>query len=248
MLRYSYGEHLSKEQVAELVAPHPDTLDLVGSWLAHHDVPSHTVSITLGGGWLKIKDVPLSKANTLLGASYQNYCHKETGETVIRTITYSLPFALHDHVKTVAPTTYFGSPRALLRTSILEPNAPTLPGGDAELQDSLARFALGDPVPPSCSSIITPTCLRLLYKTYGYEPQATSINKIGITAYLEQYASHSDLTAFLTRFRTDAAAASFSVVEVNGGKNNESDPGSEVRLVLYVEGEWGCNILSHRPI
>ena len=250
MLRYSYGEHLSKEQVAELVAPHPDTLDLVGSWLAHHDVPSHTVSITLGGGWLKIKDVPLTKANTLLGASYQNYRHKETGETVIRTIAYSLPDVLHEHVKTVAPTTYFGSPRALLQTSILEPNAPTLPNGDADLQDLLATFSLSDPIPSNCSSIITPTCLRLLYKTYGYVPQATSINKIGITGYLGLFASHSDLTAFLTRFRTDAAAtaANFSVVTVNGGINNQSNPGVEVRLVFYVECEWGCNILSHRPI
>ena len=200
MLLYSYGTHLSKEQVAELVAPHPDTLNIIGSWLAHHNVPSHTVSITLGGGWLTIKDVPLTKANTLLGASYQNYLHKETGETVIRTVVYSLPFALHDHMQTVAPTTYFGSLRALLQTLILDPNAPTLANGDAELQDSLASFALGDTIPSSCSSIITPTCLRLLYKTYGYVPQAPSVNQIGITAYLEQYASQSNLTAFLTRF------------------------------------------------
>ena len=247
-LLYSYGAHLSKEQVAELVAPHPDTLDIVGSWLAHHDVPSHTVSITLGGGWLTIKDVPLTKANTLLGASYQNYRHKETGETVIRTVVYSLPFALHDHVQTVAPTTYFGSPRALLQTSILEPNAPTLPNGDTERQDSLETFALSDTIPSSCSSIITPTCLRLLYKTYGYVPQAPSVNRIGITGYLEQYASHSDLTAFLTRFRTDAVVANFSFVTINGGKNNESDPGLEVRFGLHVESEWGSNILSHRPI
>ena len=229
-MRYSYGAHLSKEQVAELVAPNLDTLDIVGSWLAYHDVPNHTVSITHGGGWLTIKNVSLTKANILLGASYQTYRHKETSETVIRTIAYSLPVALHEHVQTVAPTTYFGSPRALLQTSIVDSNAPTLPNGDAELQDLLATYTLGDPVPPSCSSTITPTCLRLLYKSYGYVPQAPSVNQIGITAYLEQYASQSDLTAFLTRFRTDAVAANYSVVTVNGGKNNESDPGPEVRL------------------
>jgi tripeptidyl-peptidase-1 len=237
MLRYSYGAHLSKEQVAELVAPHPDTLELVGSWL-YHEVPSSTVSITHGGGWLTITKVPLAKANTLLGASYQNYRHRETSECVIRTVGYSLPVALHEHVQTVAPTTYFGSPRPLRQTSKLASNAQTLPDGDLELQELSATFAPGDTVPSNCSSIITPMCLRLLYKTWAYEPRATSKNKIGITGYLEQYASHSDLTGFLTRFRKNARTANFSVVTVNEGINNQSNPGMEVRLVLHDEGEW----------
>ncbi|KAI0271753.1 subtilisin-like protein [Russula aff. rugulosa BPL654] len=231
-----YGAHLSKEQVAELVAPHPDSLELLGSWFEHHEVPTSAVSITHGGGWLTIKNVPLTKANALLGASYQNYRHTETNETVIRTVGYSLPAALHQHVQTVAPTTYFGSPRPLRQTSKLAVNAPTLPDGDPELQDSSAIFSPGDPVPDYCSRTITPTCLRLLYKTWAYEPQAMSKNKIGITGYLEQYASQSDLTMFLTRFRTDAATANFSFVSVNGGINDQSQPGTEANLdTQYAE-------------
>ncbi|KAF8491623.1 subtilisin-like protein [Russula emetica] len=231
-----YGVHLSKEQVAELVAPHPDTLELVGSWFEHHGVPSSAVSITHGGGWLTIKKLPLTKANTLLGASYQTYRHTETNKTVIRTVGYSLPAALHEHVQTVAPTTYFESPRPFRQTSKLASNAPTLPDGDLELQYLSATFAPGDPVPSNCSSIITPTCLRLLYKTWAYEPRATSKNKIGITGYLEEYASYSNLTTFLTRFRKDAATANFSVVTVNGGLNNQSNPGLEANLdIQYAE-------------
>ena len=245
---YRYGVHLSKDQVAGLVAPHPDSLELVGSWLEHHEVPSSAVSITHGGGWLTIKNVPLTKADTLLGASYQTYRHIETNETVIRTVGYSLPTTLHGHVQTVAPTTYFGSPRPLRQTSKLESHAPTLPDGDLALQDLLARFAPGDPIPSNCSSVITPTCLRLLYKTWTYEPRATSKNKIGITGFLGQYASYSDLTTFLTRFRKDAATANFSVETVNGGINDQSRPGPEVRLVLHVVIEWGCNVSSRRPI
>ena len=240
MLGYRYGAHLSKEQVAELIAPHPDSLDLLGSWFEHHKVPSSAVSTTHGGGWLTIKNVPLTKANALLGASYQTYRHTETGETLIRTVGYSLPAALHEHVQTVAPTTYFGSPRPLRQTSKLAVNAPTLPDGDSGLQDLVATFVPGDSVPSSCSSIITPTCLRLLYKTWGYEPRATSNNTIGITGYLGEYPNYSDLTKFLTRFRKDAAAANFSVVSVNGGIDDQSQPGAEVRLVLRVEGKCGC--------
>lgn len=224
-----YGAHLSKEQVAGLVAPHPDTLELVGSWLAHHEVPSSAISITHGGSWLTIYNLPLTKGNALLGASYQLFRHIETNETVIRTIGYSLPAALHEHVQTVAPTTYFGSPRVLRQMSRLVSNAPTLPDGDLELQEESGTYAPGDLVPSNCSSIITPTCLRILYNTLTYTPQAMSTNKLGITGYSDQFASQSDLTGFLTRFRGDAATANFSVVSVNGGINNQSNPGSEVR-------------------
>ena len=243
MLCRRYGAHLSKEQVAVLVAPHPDTLDLVGSWLAHHEVSSSAVSITHGGSWLTIYNLSLTKINALLGASYQLFRHTETNETVIRTIGYSLPAALHEHVQTVAPTTYFGSPRALRQMSKLVFNAPTLPDGDLELQEVSGNYTPGDPVPSNCSSIITPTCLRMLYNTLTYSPQATSTNMLGVTGYSEQFASQSDLTGFLTRFRSDAVAANFSVVTVNGGINNQSNPGGEVRLVLHVEGGCGYNIL-----
>lgn len=234
---YRYGAHLSKEQVAELVAPHPDTLQLVGSWLAHHNIPSSAVSITHGGNWLTIYNVALNKANALLGAEYQFFHHAETNETIIRTISYALPAALHEHVQTVAPTTYFGALRALRQTSKFVLNGPKLSNGDLELQEEAsATFVPGSPVPPSCSSAITPTCLRMLYNTLRYSPRATTKNKLGVTGYLGEFASRSDLTAFLTRFRSDAVPAQFSVVTVNGSIYNENRPGMEVRLAYYVEG------------
>ena len=237
MRRFRYGAHLSQEQVAELIAPHPDTLELVGAWLEHHGVPSSAVSITHGGGWLTINKVSLAQANALLGAEYQLYRHTETNETIIRTIGYALPVSLHDHVQTVAPTTYFGSPRALRITSKVMSGGPTLPDGDLDMQNSSAIYAPGAEVPSSCSDQITPTCLRMMYKTANYVPQAAEMNELGITGYLQQYASHSDLAEFLVRFRSDAAHAQFSVVEVNGGINNQSDPGVEVRGASG-EGGW----------
>src|SRR6202046_1785622 len=117
---FRYGAHLSNEQIAELVAPHQDSLELVHSWLEPHRVPSSSISTSHGGGWLSITGVPVSQANELLFASYQLYRPTETNETntILRTVSYSLPVALHAHVQTVAPTTYFGSPRTLLPTAL----------------------------------------------------------------------------------------------------------------------------------
>ncbi|KAF8266286.1 Pro-kumamolisin, activation domain-containing protein [Lactarius quietus] len=99
---------LYEEQVAELVAPHPEALKLVESWLEHHGISLSNVSKSHGGSWLTVTEVPVSKANDLLGTSYHLYQHSETNETILRTIGYALPSALHAHVKTVAPTTYLG--------------------------------------------------------------------------------------------------------------------------------------------
>ena len=222
--------HLSKEEVAELVAPHPDTLELVDSWLEHHDIPSSSVSQTHGGNWLTILGVPVSKANDLLGASYKLYQHAESNDTVLRTIGYSVPAALHKVVQTVAPTTYFGSPRAMRRTSHLQPNAITLPDGDQELREAAAnaKHGINASVPASCASTITPTCLRALYNTAAYVPAATAKNTLGIAGYLYEFANHADLTTFMNRFRPDAASAAFTVVQINGGGNNQTNPGGEV--------------------
>ena len=245
LTRFRYGAHLSKEQVAELIAPHPETLESVGAWLEHHSVPSSAVSITHGGGWLTINKVSVTQANALLDAEYQLYRHIETNETIIRTIGYALPASLHDHVQTVAPTTYFGSPRALRLTSKVMSNGSTLPDGELEMQNSSATFAPRAELPSSCSDQITPTCLRMLYKTVNYVPQAAKTNKLGIAEYSQRSASQSDLTEFLVQFRSDAAHAQFSVVKVHGGINNQSFPYVEVRLVLCMRVD-GCNILSHR--
>ena len=61
----------SKAEVAELVKPGPDKLELIGAWLVHHGIRSSSVSTTHGGAWPTVPDVFVSQANQLFGASYQ---------------------------------------------------------------------------------------------------------------------------------------------------------------------------------
>jgi hypothetical protein len=62
--------------------------------------------------------VPVSQAVDLLCASYLLYRYTGTKDTeaIFRTVSYGLPAALHAHVQTVAPTTYFASPSTPLQT------------------------------------------------------------------------------------------------------------------------------------
>ncbi|KAH8982942.1 subtilisin-like protein [Lactarius hatsudake] len=214
-----YGAHLSREQVAEVVAPHPETLDLVGSWLKHWGIPSSSVSTALGGNWLKVVGVSVSQANDILGASYQLYRHVETNDAVIRTISYSLPEVLHGHIQAIVPTTHFGYPLTEGRRLQTHPGA----GVEAQVLSSREEY-------------VVPSYLRWLYKTAGYAPKATDRNALGIAGYGEEYPSPQDLTAFMVEYRTDGGDARFDVVQINGGGYDPNKPGLEGSLdIQYAE-------------
>ncbi|KAI9437285.1 subtilisin-like protein [Lactarius indigo] len=228
-----YRAHLSREQVAELVAPRQDTLELVHSWLQHHGVPSSSISTSHGGGWLKISGVPVSQADELLSASYQLYRHVEANETevVLRTVGYALPAVLHAHVQMVAPTTYFDPPRKLLSTPLQRPSEEGAGVVGYATSRDLVRM-----LPRVDNFAITPAFLRWLYGTQGYMPVAMGYNVLGVLGLSNEYPSYADLTRFMIDFRADAVAATFTVEYINGGGFDPGHPGTEASLdIQYSE-------------
>ncbi|KAH9179030.1 subtilisin-like protein [Lactarius sanguifluus] len=225
-----YRAYMTREQVAELVAPRPETLELVNSWLEYHGIShgisSPSISMTRGGNTLMLKDVSVTQANTLLGASYQLYRHVERGETIVRTVGYSLPVALHWHVLTVAPTTSFVSPRTQWQTPRNRSDrAVKLTGEPATLLSSRSNV-----------NHVTPSFLRWLYDTESYTPNARGENVLGIVGFLGDYPSPADLTAFMQKYLSEANDATFTVVEVNGGGYDPTHPHEEANTdIQYTE-------------
>ncbi|KAH8994287.1 subtilisin-like protein [Lactarius akahatsu] len=197
-----YRAYLSKEQVADLVAPHADTLEFINSWLEHLGIPPSSVSRTLGS-WLTLTGVPVSQANDILGASYQLYNHVETNHTVLRTISYSIPEVLHEHVHTIVPTTYFGSPPTEGRKLRMHPNSAVWARAEAGSEESVKVLSSRD-----LKGYVSPSYVRWLYNTFSYHPAAVDRNVIGIAGY----------------------DATFSVVQVQDGGNNPDSPGDEANL------------------
>lgn len=60
-----YGQHLSKEEVEELVAPHPETLDAVNEWLSSLGFTDEDMVRSPAKDWITII-VPLGKAEAML--------------------------------------------------------------------------------------------------------------------------------------------------------------------------------------
>ncbi|KAH9162464.1 subtilisin-like protein [Lactarius sanguifluus] len=225
-----YRAHLTKEQVADLVAPHPETLELVNSWLEHHGISSSSVSTTHGGNTLKLKGVSVTQANTLIGASYQLYRHVESGETIVRTVGYSLPRALHWHVLTVVPTTSFVSLRTQWQTPRNRSSGETV---------GLVKSASGEPATVLSGreevNYVTPPFLRWLYDTATYAPIAIGENVLGVAGFLGDYPSPADLLAFMRKYR-DVDDATYEVVEINGGGYDPTHPQEEANSdIQYAE-------------
>ncbi|KAH9071439.1 subtilisin-like protein [Lactarius deliciosus] len=195
------------EQVAKPIAPHQDTLKLVHSWLEHN-------------------------ADELLSASYQLYRHTgdNATEVILRTVGYSLPAALHAHVQTVAPTTYFAPPRKLPQTSWQYPSEE----GAAAVVNATSREPVS--VLPTAQEVVTPSIVRWLYRTQAYEPLAMGYNALGILGLNDEYPSYADLTRFMTDYRVDAVSATFTVQQVNGGGFNPNQPGSEANVDTHTGG------------
>ncbi|CAL1715199.1 unnamed protein product [Somion occarium] len=172
----------------------------------------------------------------MLNTTYNVYRHAQADDYVVRTMSYSLPTVLHEHVGVVAPTTYFGTMRSMKATSFLQPDITPI-DSDVDVAPKLINPGSLATVPSSCSTTITPACLRALYNTSTYVPTATDKNTLGVAGYLDEFANRADLQTFFQRFRTDAVGGTFTTVQVNGGGDDQNDPGVEANLdIQYTEG------------
>ena len=183
-IKFRYAQHLTKEEAQNLVAPHPDSIIAVDSWLESHDIdPLNSVYRSGGGDWVTFR-IPVDLAEKMLGTKYNVYRHTATGEEIVRTLSYSVPKELYEHIDVIAPTTHFSTINRMKSTSFL---IPTL---DKVVQDMT-------PVPEgtlaaSCNDAINPACLRALYKTFDYKPTQTHINKLAVAGYLEEFTNYVD--------------------------------------------------------
>lgn len=117
----------------------------------------------------------------------------------MRTLEYSLPEALHQHVELVSPSTFFGFPKRQAKHHTSKAVTPAVSQA-------------------GCSGYgITPSCLTSLYNYGG--AKAYSNGLMGIAGFLEEYPSKSDLSNFMNRYATqNNAGQSYTCVPVNDGE------------------------------
>ena len=83
------------------MAPKPESVQAVKTWLAKNNVTAQTSAT---GEWMKIR-IPVSQANSLLDTQFNQYAHEETGFTALRTTSYSVPASVQGHLDFIYPVT-----------------------------------------------------------------------------------------------------------------------------------------------
>ncbi|KAI0806616.1 family S53 protease [Fomes fomentarius] len=218
----SYGKHLSKAEVQQLVAPKKESVDAVNAWLQENDITGTTISST--GDWIAL-EIPVSKANELFDADFSVFTHEETGKQAIRTLSYSIPAELQGHLDLVHPTVTFPNPRGHLPVF-----SSPVKGDVHEIQNFTSRA-----VPSSCAKTITPACLQALYNIPSTKATQSS-NKLAVTGFIEQFANKADLKSFLSRFRSDiSSSTTFTLQTLDGGSNSQSGSQAGVEANLDIQ-------------
>ncbi|TFY67250.1 hypothetical protein EVJ58_g1740 [Rhodofomes roseus] len=241
----NYGQYLTREEAAAFVAPSDETTSAVNTWLAEHEVAA--TPLTPAGDWIGFT-VPVSKANEMFAADYSVYAHTETGQTAIRTLSYSVPEELIEHLKVLYPSTTF--PKVQRKLQVVKAPVSVVP--------ETTQGAENAAVNASCASTITPSCLQQIYGVPS-SPATQSSNKLAVAGYDDQWSNIADLSVghyqrlalvnessscvsqtFLKRYRPDMSSnTSFTLETLDGGSNNqtEADAGVEANLdIQYTVG------------
>lgn len=204
----NYGSHLSREELQSYTAPSEVTETSVEQWLRDNNVP-HSIE----ADWVMIKTT-VDVANDVFNASFGWFRREGGGDDVegqrelkLRSLSYSIPDQLTQHVDTVQPITRFGDVRAM---------------GSAIATASEFFNASGNStafVRGNCDSYETPGCLKQLLPG-GFESE-TAYGKIGFASFLGQSARYGDLAEFISELAPHSGGLNFSFTEINGGVHLE---------------------------
>ncbi|KAH0362604.1 tripeptidyl-peptidase 1 precursor, partial [Aureobasidium melanogenum] len=245
-----YGQYLSAVEIQKLIAPSDETIQMVSTWLAEHDITAARLSPSKD--WIAAS-VPVRKVESLLNTTYSVYQHRD-GSTLIRAPEWSLPQNLHDRIDLIQPTSSFFRISKLISDAMPE-------RGPIEWHKSWSKGWWKAPKhhtknSSTCSvsnlcnvtgtnlagDIVTATsldCLRCLYGTIDYVPKVPDRNMIGVTNYLNETQARSDLRLYLEEFRPEAAGAAdtFQDVKIAGAQDNQVLNAEQLEAGLNQEGD-----------
>lgn len=227
-----YGKHLTREELRSYVAPHQDSVDSVTSWLAGHGVAPAAVD----NEWMTIV-TDVETANVILDADFYWFRHDDGGVPRLRTMQYSVPDGVADHIDLIQPTTRFhqgGLKSTIFEVADLDDEGALVQTNQKDVASvSASASASADDDTEYCKITVTPQCLRAQYNI-SYKPPAGPFSHphhpdphhsrgdlVAFASFLEQYARYSDLEKFQDLYLPEARDQNFSVTLVNDGLDDQ---------------------------
>lgn len=213
-----YGQFMTRDEVGDFLRPSDDTVGRIIAWMKSERVPSK--SIERHANWITFT-VPVSQAEDMLKTRFHSFRNDVSQETAIRTLQYSVPRDIRDHVQMIQPTIKFGQ----FSAQGAQENQP-------DLEPVATRF---DDLNVNCSTTVTTKCLRRLYGIYDTEAKPDPRNKLGVSGFLDQYARYDDFRTFMRTYEPGHIDANFSVVSINGGRNDQNSSFSSTEASMDIQ-------------
>lgn len=209
-----YGNHLSRDEVNQMMKPPRETARAVLGWLEESGLLSGDIFDE--GDWIVVK-TNAGQVNKLLDTQLGIYQRDDVVK--IRALEYSVPAHIAEHVRMISPMIRFGHPKSMRSTiHSVEQGIPIEELYTVPFQGSALTLNA------SCNSSITPDCLRALYKIGNTTAQPAKGSQFAVAGFLEQWAKFDMLAAFgavYAPYITDKQT--LSIQYVNGGQNEQSD-------------------------
>lgn len=204
---------------------------------------SHGVQILKDTGEWVTFATNVSTIENMLSTRFGWYSHGPTGRKSLQAMAYSVPEHIHEHINFLSPTIKFPSMHTLATT--LKPGNPdALVAYQQYLKQATPANVDGPqttaPPDSTCRRSITPQCLLKLYNVHYGAPASTSkTNKLSFASFLTQYARYKDLAKFETSVAPYAKGNNFSVIQFNGGGNDQTGSEDATEANLDVQYQAG---------
>ncbi|KAI0642673.1 subtilisin-like protein [Trametes meyenii] len=228
----SYGQHLSKPQMAQYVAPEAESVKVVTDWLAQYGITPQPSSPF--GDMLDI-DVSLDQANALFNANFTPYPHGLSNATEWRTPSYRVPADVQPHLLFIYPTTRLiprPTSRATMQNIAKSANPP---------KRQLSKRARA---PSHCAETMTPRCLQALYNIPSTVAESHGTNNLVVVNSEGEVANSEDLKIFLAQERPDITNGTFTTLSIgNATVNDRGMSGALASLSI----EYSVGLASNVP-
>ncbi|KAI1425849.1 subtilisin-like protein [Xylaria sp. FL1777] len=212
-----YGQHFQDhDEMKRMLLPSQESLSTIYTWLQDAGIEN----IEEDADWMTFKTT-VGVANKVLDTQFAWFISEEAKpRRILRTLEYSVPEYIAQHINLVQPTTRFAA---------VGPNH-----GTGQEIFEIQSIAAAD----NCDALITPACLKTFYNIdYTADPKSGS--KLGFVSYLEEYARYSDLATFEQAYLPGVVAQNLTVVQFSGGGNDQAYTGDSGEANLDAQYIFG---------
>lgn len=218
----NYGRHWSPEKVVDMFKPKKESVAAVMQWLESEGIHPKRIKLSASKTWLTF-NATVREMEQMLKTEYHVFKHEASSSARhVACEKYHIPEHLVEHIDVVTPTVHFdqrvGHDRTNQYKEMPEDAVEELKKRQLAKREIPVTGIVGRPTDASnpkqgadifnammdlsqCNTMITPECLRALYKI----PQgstASNNNTLGIVEYTPQAFLQSDLDMFFKDFST----------------------------------------------